>query len=94
MTTHIVMMRFHDTGDTAEAARRLRAMTGRIPGMTSLRIGTDDNRGPHAFDLVLISEHEDHAALQAYASHPVHKEVLGWLADRIKDRAVVDSDDC
>ena len=93
MTTHVVMFRFANSDDAAAAVERLRGMNGRIPGLTAIRAGVDHNGGPNAFDVVLITEHEDRAALKSYASHPVHVEVAEWLADRITDRAVVDTDD-
>lgn len=92
MTTHIVMLRFHNQADADEAAHRLSQMAGRIPGMTGLRVGTDHNGGPAAFHLVLITEHDSREALQDYATHPVHVEVLEWLGGRISERAVVDTD--
>ncbi len=93
MTTHVVMFRFHDPHEAQEAAHRIGAMAGRVPGLNALRVGVDHNGGPNAYQLVLITEHDSPAALQDYAQHPVHQEVLAWLADRISERAVVDTDD-
>ena len=93
MTTHVVMFRFTASHDAAEAATRLKSMKGRIPGLIDVRAGVDHNRGPNAYDVVLITKHEDEDALKSYSSHPVHIEVAEWLADRITDRAVVDTDD-
>jgi hypothetical protein len=93
MTTHVVMFRFTDPTDAAEARSKLLAMAGRIPGMTGIRVGLDHNQGPAAFHLVLVSEHESRAALSQYLSHPIHVGVAEWLRPRLADRAVVDSDD-
>lgn len=93
MTTHVVMFRFSDPDDAARAVERLRSMKGQIPGLTNLGAGIDHNKGPNAYDVVLITEHVDRAALKTYVSHPVHVEVAEWLADRISERAVVDTDE-
>jgi hypothetical protein len=92
MTTHVVMFRFHEPTDAEEAAHRLSQMAGRIPGLTGLRVGTNHHDGPAAYQVVLITEHDSPEALKDYASHPVHVEVAGWLAERISERAVVDTD--
>jgi heme-degrading monooxygenase HmoA len=93
MTTHVVLFRFHEPADAEEAAHRLGAMAGRIPGLTGVRVGMDHNGGPNAYHLVLVTEHESRAALTDYANHPAHHDVLAWLGDRISERAVVDTDD-
>ncbi len=93
MTTHVVMFRFHDVAEVAEATERLSAMTGQIPGLLSVQVGSDHNRGDAAHDLVLVTVHEDQDALRLYADHPVHVAVKDWLASRTRERAVVDTDD-
>ncbi len=90
---HVVMFRLQDPVDAAEAVDRLRAMSGRIPSLLSLRAGRATNSGEGAGDLVLITEHADAAGLADYAAHPVHQELLGWIRPRIADRTVVDTVD-
>ncbi|MFN8125216.1 MAG: Dabb family protein [Candidatus Nanopelagicales bacterium] len=93
MITHVVMWRFHDPADVDEAVVRLHALTGRVVGLTSLRVGRNQNTTPHAYELVLVSEHADDDALRAYIADPVHQEVVAWMADRVSARAVVDTGD-
>ena len=93
MTTHVVMFRLADQGDVDEAILRLRGLAGRIPTLDSIEVGRDANRGPAAYDLVLVSRHDDQDALRAYAEHPIHLEVVAWMKSRVTDRAVVDTDD-
>ena len=57
-------------------------MRGKVPTMLNIEIGVNFLRGPSSYDLVLITEHEDVAALDAYQADPVHgkvKIVLGKL---------------
>ena len=83
---HIVM--WNVRGDT-EAQRqsnleRLRAsfesLRGRIPGLLRLEIGVDSSRIDYACDVVLYSEFESQAALDAYAQHPEHLRLRDELA--------------
>jgi len=87
------MFTLADSDDVAEAVQRLEAMSGQIPGLAHITAGADQNRGPAAHDVVLVTRHEDAAALQAYAEHPVHQEVIAWLKPRWTQRAVVDTED-
>lgn len=89
--THAVMFTLAEPGDAAEAAKRLRAMAGRIPSLLSIEAGTSaDGGAPH---LLLVTRHDDAKALQDYQDHPVHQELLGWIRPRIVGRTVVDSVD-
>jgi hypothetical protein len=84
---HIVMWNLR--GDTAEAKARaievlkssFESLRGRIPGLLHLEIGVDSSRIDYACDVVLYSEFESQAALDAYAMHPEHLRVKQELAD-------------
>ena len=87
MIKHIVMWNLR--GDT-EAARAqailvlkgsFESLRGRIPGLVHLEIGVDSSRIDYACDVVLYSEFESQAALDAYAVHPEHLRVKQELAD-------------
>lgn len=87
MIKHIVMWNLR--GDTAEAKARavevlkssFESLRGRIPGLLHLEIGVDSSRIDYACDVVLYSEFESQAALDAYAVHPEHLRVKQELAD-------------
>ncbi len=87
MIKHIVMWNLR--GDTAEAKARaievlkssFESLRGRIPGLLHLEIGVDSSRIDYACDVVLYSEFESQAALDAYAMHPEHLRVKQELAD-------------
>jgi quinol monooxygenase YgiN len=96
MIRHIVMWNLR--GDTAEEKRanieRLRAsfhsLRGRIPGLLQLEIGVDHSGVDYACDVVLLSEFESQAALDAYAIHPEHLRVKQELGDMRIARHQVD----
>ena len=87
MIKHIVMWNLR--GDTAEAKARaiallkdsFESLRGRVPGLLHLEIGVDSSRIDNACDVVLYSEFESQAALDAYAVHPEHLRVKQELAD-------------
>jgi len=87
MIKHIVMWNLR--GDTqlekaqavAVLKRSFESLRGRIPGLRYLEIGVDSSRIDYACDVVLYSEFESQAALDAYAQHPEHLRVKKELAD-------------
>lgn len=84
---HIVMWRVR--GDTpaerGDARAKVKAafegLKGRIDGLNHIEVGLDVSGVDYACDVVLVSEFADHAALEAYASHPEHLRVRQELAD-------------
>lgn len=93
---HIVMwnLRGDTAQDKARNIARLRAafegLRGRIPGMGMLEIGVDHSAASYACDVVLYSEFESQAALDAYATHPEHLRVRQELGDMRVQRHQVD----
>jgi hypothetical protein len=96
MIKHIVMWNIR--GDTpAEKAqgietlkRSFASLRGQIPGLIHLEIGVDSSRIDYACDVVLYSEFESQAALDAYCSHPEHLRVKNELTDVRTARHQVD----
>lgn len=86
MIRHIVM--WNVRGDTpaekargiAQLQRSFEGLRGRIPGLLHLEIGVDVSRVDYACDVVLYSEFESQAALDAYGVHPEHQRVKDELA--------------
>lgn len=54
---------------------------GRIPGLLRLEIGEDTSRVDYACDVVLYTEFDSQASLDAYATHPAHLRVKQALGD-------------
>ncbi len=68
----------------------LEALAGKIPGMREIRVGYDLDNVENSADVVLISTHDDQAALDAYQVHPLHLAVKDKLKGRSIERRMVD----
>ena len=96
MIRHIVMWNVRGASRDEKLANveRLRtsfhSLRGRIPGLLRLEIGADTSGVDYACDVVLYSEFESQAALDAYASHPEHLRVKQELGDMRVARHQVD----
>ncbi len=86
MIRHIVM--WDIAGNTPEekrvnidlVRRSFEGLNGRIPGLRRIETGVDIGAVDRACDVVLFSEFESQAALDAYALHPEHLRVRDALA--------------
>ena len=98
MLVHIVFWRLHDPApngrtkqhNAIELKRRFEALAGVIPGMTRCEVGIDISGTDESSDVVLYSEFESKAALDAYQPHPAHKDIVGFLKGVRSERRVVD----
>lgn len=90
MLTHVVLMKFTERSDREHAKALLDALPATVPQLLSLKVELDAVGADGAYDLVLISTHEDEAGLQGYVTHPDHVEAVSWIRPRLSARAVVD----
>lgn len=96
MIRHIVAFKLSATdperkaSDAAGLRDRLEPLAGEIPGVLSLTVRPDLGLVGTHFDVVLVSEHTDNAALEAYQAHPAHQAALSWVNTVTSDKAVVD----
>ena len=96
MIRHIVLWNVRGDSPEEKAAniarlqRSFESLRGRIPGLLHLEIGVDCSRVDYACDVVLVSEFESQAALDAYAAHPEHLRVKQELGDLRTHRHQVD----
>ncbi|CUR55506.1 conserved hypothetical protein [metagenome] len=92
MIKHVVAFGLNEAGqqNLAEMKSRLEGLLDLVPHVTSLAFGSDLGVVAGHWDAALVSEHADSFELESYQRHPAHVEVLGWLADKVTDRAVVD----
>ena len=96
MIKHIVMWNLRGetaaerSGNALALQREFESLRGCIPGLRKLEIGVDHSRIDYACDVVLYSEFESQAALDAYASHPEHLRVRRALGDMRIARHQVD----
>lgn len=94
---HIVMWNFADEAEGADKATNLRIVRDRlaglaqvVPGIITLEPVIPTDPYEHSYDLVLYSEFESAAALAAYAGHPEHVAVAGFIGKVRAARACVD----
>jgi hypothetical protein len=96
MINHIVMWNVRGDSASEKAAavaqiqRSFESLRGRIPGLLHLELGVDSSRIDYACDVVLYTEFDTQASLDAYASHPEHMRVKHEVADLRITRHQVD----
>lgn len=96
MIRHIVLFRLSSDDDAQRRddahgiAERLESLEMQIPGIQSIRVDRDLGLVDGHWDVALVSEHDDNAALEAYQVHPAHKDAAAWIGTVVSDRAVVD----
>lgn len=90
MLTHVVCFKFDSNDVAEEAARRLRSMAGKVPGLLSIQAGVDVLRSARSYDVALITTFNDVAALEAYQVDPVHVEVVAYIKQHATGIVAVD----
>ncbi|GAB3801840.1 Dabb family protein [Humibacter antri] len=74
----------------AEFRDRLESLPSQIDVIRRFEVGLNNAGAPDNFDVVLVSEFDDEAALQRYIHHPVHQEVVAFVRANTVGRAGVD----
>ena len=94
---HIVMWNFAEEAEGADKATNLQkvredllGLTGIVPGIITLEPVIPTDPFEHSYDLVLYSEFESPEALKAYAVHPDHQAVAGFIGKVRTARVCVD----
>lgn len=96
MVKHVVMwkLRGPSAAEKREQAGQVRAaleaLRGKIPGLSSLEVGVNVAEDEQLADVVLISTHNDWAALTEYQGHPAHLEAAQVIAALRTERRVLD----
>ncbi len=97
MIRHVVAFQLTAASDAERAAdisemqSRLNALVGVIPGLISMSLKPDLGLVEDHWDVVLVSEHDDNAALEGYQAHPAHQEAGAFIRSvTSSDRVTVD----
>lgn len=93
MFKHIVMWRFKPEvmqEDKLEMKRQLEALADVVPSLQAIEVGLNVAKVDAAYDVVLTTVFEDEVGFQAYATDPLHLEVVDFVREMVCDRAVVD----
>ena len=99
MIRHVVALRLasDDVALCAQQAleikERLEALLDVDPGIVALDVHFDLGLVEGHWPLILVSDFASLDALEAYQSHPRHRDVLAWMnSGVVSQRAVVDFD--
>jgi heme-degrading monooxygenase HmoA len=86
MIKHIVMWKLKEEAEGAdrlsnarEMKRRLDECANIVPGILAFEVTLAQPGLEATYDVVLYSEFEDKAALDAYAVHPTHKALVPFI---------------
>lgn len=94
MIRHIVCWKLQELNRSDNALvikTKLESLRGKIPGLLHLEVGINDTNAPQDnWDVSLLCDFEDWAALANYQVHPLHKEVAGFIGSVRTDRTCVD----
>ncbi|NJB68588.1 hypothetical protein GGQ74_002261 [Desulfobaculum xiamenense] len=97
MLKHIVLWVLKDeaegdtaAGNAAKLKERLEALKGRVPGPVELEVGINVDPAGGVSHVALYSVFENAEALQGYAVHPLHLEVVDFIRKVAAERRCVD----
>lgn len=97
MIKHIVMWNLkEDLGGRssddikAEMKQRLEGLRTLIPEIKKIEVGFNYNTSEFGMDVVLYSEFDSAADLDAYQVHPAHVEAAGFIKSVVRERKVAD----
>ena len=87
MIHHVVLFRFHDGTSEAQVAElrtKLLGLAGVIPEIRRIAFGPNQAPGAAEWPHVLVVVLDDMAAVQRYAEHPAHVDVVQRLVAPIR----------
>mgnify|MGYP001403963740 CR=1 FL=1 len=90
MIRHIVMWSLHNPADAPRFKALLDSCANLVPGIVEFGVGIRETGLDANIDVVLVSSFTDSAQLDAYQSHPHHKEVGAQLGTLRASRHVLD----
>ncbi len=93
MVTHLVLFRLKsDAPATAaqEMIDRLRSMAGKIPTLQAMEAGINGYASERSYDVALITRFASWEDLDAYRTHPVHRDVVSFITQYVEKSRVVD----
>ncbi|WP_426622916.1 Dabb family protein [Leifsonia sp. McL0607] len=95
---HVVMWKLASTDEAERAGQAVRIKAGleslpaAIPEILRFEVGIN-SLPVNEFDVVLVSDFADEAALQRYVAHPEHEKVASYIRSVVSGRAAVDAAD-
>ena len=96
MIRHVINWKLaaEDTATKAEhastIARELQGLVSLIPEIRALSVATNAVSIETNWDVCLIADYDDEAALRTYIDHPEHQRVVPIIRALVSERAAVD----
>ena len=97
MIKHIVMWKLKEQAEGAdrlanarEMKRRLEECAQIVPGILAFEVALAEPGLEATYDIVLYSEFESRAALEAYAAHPTHQALMPFFKAVRDERQCMD----
>jgi heme-degrading monooxygenase HmoA len=97
MLKHIVMWKLKEHAEGADLATNAREMKRRldecaqiVPGILKFEVTLAQPGLEATYDVVLYSEFENKAALEAYAKHPTHQALIPFIGAIREGRQCMD----
>ncbi|WP_442807939.1 Dabb family protein [Trinickia soli] len=97
MIRHIVMWKLKETAEGASRAENARKLKERlegcrdiVPGILHLEVGIAQPGLESTYDVVLVSDFADKAALDVYQVHPTHEALKQFIGAVRESRECVD----
>lgn len=83
MLRHVVFFKLKNPTPEVlnETKNVLMNLKGKIPELIDIEVGIDVVRSERSYDIALITTFESLDAMKAYQVHPLHVEVLKYIAE-------------
>ncbi len=93
MITHVVLFKLKEPspGNLEKTKEVLLNMKGKIPQLRDIVVGIDLVRSARSYDLALITKFASMEDLKIYQDHPLHQDVLAYMAVVRESSICVDS---
>ena len=90
MVKHIVCFKLRDADDTKALRVReiLLSMVGNVPTIRHIESGCDILHSGRSYDVILIVDVDDRAALDAYANDPYHCKIVKTYIHSVVETSV------
>ena len=92
MIKHVVMWRFKQPKEENlhKTVELLQSLPEKIDAIKTLETGVNVNTTDAAYELVLITTHDNMDKLKEYANHPEHLQAAEFIKSAASERVVVD----
>jgi diamine N-acetyltransferase len=90
--THVVLFKLKERTpeNITQTAELLRSMSGNVPTLRGIEVGTNVVESARAYDIALITRFDDLAGMKAYQAHPFHQEILKHMHEAAEAAVAVD----